>query len=1204
MAYPPGGGRISKEIDEYMLRVYKTEAKAQESQRLPKFWNTKDRSRHLRLSHFALSITYSGGFSERHDANYTNGEAACVRADAPIPLTTGIYYFEITVSSRSNNGRSIAVGVATKASSLVKLPGTEHSSFAYHSDGSVFHGSPTLSTKFGPRFAENDTVGCGVDFISRSLFFTRNGVFLGKAFEGKIPASPGTRLYPAVGLQGRGTRLSTNFGQRPFSYAFETHIDRERALQEKQLIDRVCKEEFAGPKMRELVSGYLVHHGYVSTAQAFSRWSSVPNSPTHLANVTNQKENRSPLSVQRRSSNPDPSRSSNSCTSSCLDSPGTEPSTDDSPSGTPAIVRRHSDSACMVASSQFSVLPLPGLASMLHRRRLRALCRRCQYGRAAATLNRLYPQVLESCPELLVQLRCRQLIEMMRRHAVRRGRNAAFDPAWESSSTSSATAPPKVQKTSGSQNVRSGCCVSSDRSDRTISATREVHQNGALSTDIVMDVDCEEPSHRLNGQPEVQPLINAIDDTKTSANSEQLPSVDGDNLLMLMGDVADEDVHDADECDEDEDDDDGFGMDDDTGVSLNTPLTPASSTSPAIPTRLNHSKPVQSASSPSSPRHSNTAESSREKPSSAPSITPIASTSGSSRMEVDGENERTESLSTSSTTTSSPLTSAKRRSQTDLQDSMDADEMRCLLRHVQFGRSLVNLVKQVRAKVGGLSLETERLLQQSVSLLAYPSPAANDCPLRGLLDPVWRDTIASVINSAVLKAHDLPVQPALEQGLRALQRCFQDQYFVEAQTLGHFLLYHLTPNQVDAAKRAVASTAVSSTGGSENSGDIDCSKIDPSSSPPSSSSANERLSANRSRVATTTRRSGVPNGHSSEHRRRSTRRGIHGPSTTTTLTATEEQQTHCAYDIEDCSSSSSMDETSRKEDDDEDDEDEDEDDADEDVGHGCLDDVEHDGGEEDDDEPDGGQSTGASRGRHHSTRDYEGSTGGSSGGSRGNSGLFRGEQGSNGADGGGTARIQSSTLTHGSAPSPVLRTRRALVARFCQSIVLDDPHTRIHNSTNSPISSLPPRVSPRCGLGSLRNQTNIANTTSTSPIPRFRPQSAAAPVAISRSGSGNSSNNICLSDPDDTSNNPRNLDSAFHGLVSLSYPQHTEFLSAMNDALKAYAGSLLLTDEEQSASCSLTPPTGPVNQGDRGGGGAGAAGPSLPPSPGGGTCAP
>ncbi|VEL26863.1 unnamed protein product [Protopolystoma xenopodis] len=56
---------------------------------------------------------------------------------------------------------------------------------------------------------------------------------------------------------------------------------------------------------------------------------------------------------------------------------------------------------------------LPGLASILHRRKLRALCRRCQYGRAAITLNRLYPQVIDQYPELLVQLRCRQLVEMV-----------------------------------------------------------------------------------------------------------------------------------------------------------------------------------------------------------------------------------------------------------------------------------------------------------------------------------------------------------------------------------------------------------------------------------------------------------------------------------------------------------------------------------------------------------------------------------------------------------------------------------------------------------------------------------------------------------------------------------------------------------------------------------------------------------------------
>ncbi|VDP87126.1 unnamed protein product [Echinostoma caproni] len=559
MAYPPGRGRISKEIDEYMLRIYKTDGSAPESQRLPKFWNTKDRSRHLRLSHFALSITYSGGFSERHDSNYTNGEAACARADAPIPLTVGIYYFEITISSRGGNGRSVAVGVATKASSLVRLPGTEHSSFAYHSDGSVFHGSPTLSSKFGPRFAENDTVGCGVDFISRSLFFTRNGVFLGKAFEGEIPASPGTRLYPAVGLQGHGTRLSTNFGQRPFSYAFEAHIKRERALHEKQLIDRVCKEEFAGPKMREYA---------LLNVRGLSKHGSCGNATV-----------------------PIPPNLKNSCF--VAESPGTEPSTGgDSPAGTPSLVRRHSDSACLTLPSQSNnMLPLPGLASMLHRRRLRALCRRCQYGRAAATLNRLYPQVLERCPELLVQLRCRQLIEMMRRHAVRRDRNAAFDPASESSSTNSATAPPKVQKTSGAQNVRSGCY-------------------------------------------------------------------------------------------------------------------------------LNHSKLPQTTSSPRSPHHISAVESPRQQTSSAPAATSLPSVSNTSSMDIDEDDERVGSIPLGNTATSSPLTTTtKRRSEAELDEATpDTDEMRCLLRHVQFGRSLVNLVKQVRAKVGGLSLETERLLQDSKAI--------------------------------------------------------------------------------------------------------------------------------------------------------------------------------------------------------------------------------------------------------------------------------------------------------------------------------------------------------------------------------------------------------------------------------------------------------------------------------------------------------
>lgn len=91
----------------------------------------------------------------------------------------------------SASASSLAYFFLTKSWRLLSfsISGSENNSFGYQSDGCVYHGSPTLSTKFGPRFNENDIIGCGVDFLSQSLFFTRNGIFLGKAFEGKVPVS-------------------------------------------------------------------------------------------------------------------------------------------------------------------------------------------------------------------------------------------------------------------------------------------------------------------------------------------------------------------------------------------------------------------------------------------------------------------------------------------------------------------------------------------------------------------------------------------------------------------------------------------------------------------------------------------------------------------------------------------------------------------------------------------------------------------------------------------------------------------------------------------------------------------------------------------------------------------------------------------------------------------------------------------------------
>lgn len=165
------------------------------------------------------------------------------------------------------------------------------------------------------------------------------------------------------------------------------------------------------------MSGYLVHHGYVSAAQSFARWSSLSMSPSTDQSVSAGtmppiKPQDFPLpppsplckrtaGLSTQHSDIHLSSAASAATTSTPESPLTA-----------ILPRRHSDSSC-VTSANHAPPQFPGLASMLHRRRLRALCRRCQYGRAATALKNLYPQVLERCPELLVQLRCRQLIEMV-----------------------------------------------------------------------------------------------------------------------------------------------------------------------------------------------------------------------------------------------------------------------------------------------------------------------------------------------------------------------------------------------------------------------------------------------------------------------------------------------------------------------------------------------------------------------------------------------------------------------------------------------------------------------------------------------------------------------------------------------------------------------------------------------------------------------
>lgn len=76
--------------------------------------------------------------------------------------------------------RFIGIGLSTSEVNLNRLPGWDKGSFGYHGDdGNVFCSSGTGGV-YGPTYTTGDYVGCCVNFIENTCFYTRNGYNLGK----------------------------------------------------------------------------------------------------------------------------------------------------------------------------------------------------------------------------------------------------------------------------------------------------------------------------------------------------------------------------------------------------------------------------------------------------------------------------------------------------------------------------------------------------------------------------------------------------------------------------------------------------------------------------------------------------------------------------------------------------------------------------------------------------------------------------------------------------------------------------------------------------------------------------------------------------------------------------------------------------------------------------------------------------------------
>ncbi|KAJ2838848.1 hypothetical protein J3B01_001107 [Coemansia erecta] len=191
----------------------KDEKESEQAQLLPSAWTTVRPTPNLDIAPNRETVKYTG--PGRHDT-----DASMILTDVCIPSRTGVYYYEVYIKSRGQNGY-IGIGLARSGLVATRLPGWDPGSWGYHGDDGHVFGGAGSGTRYGPRYSTGDTVGCGIDFMKRRIFFTRNGVFLGHVFD-VIDITKD--LFPCVGMRTPGEHLVANFGRKPFVFDISAYV--------------------------------------------------------------------------------------------------------------------------------------------------------------------------------------------------------------------------------------------------------------------------------------------------------------------------------------------------------------------------------------------------------------------------------------------------------------------------------------------------------------------------------------------------------------------------------------------------------------------------------------------------------------------------------------------------------------------------------------------------------------------------------------------------------------------------------------------------------------------------------------------------------------------------------------------------------------------------------------------------------------------
>ncbi|KAH6690215.1 hypothetical protein BKA61DRAFT_286666 [Leptodontidium sp. MPI-SDFR-AT-0119] len=150
------------------------------------------------------------------------------------PISSGLtkFYYEVSILELEGclSNPEVAIGFCTISDkSLLEFPGwpkrgaASSKSWAYHGDNGGFYSYLSINEVFiGEPYGPGDTIGCGVDFATGKIWYTRNGEMIEEGFNNVMG-----RLFPVLGLCDK-VKLETNFGidleNKPFLWTEKTEV--------------------------------------------------------------------------------------------------------------------------------------------------------------------------------------------------------------------------------------------------------------------------------------------------------------------------------------------------------------------------------------------------------------------------------------------------------------------------------------------------------------------------------------------------------------------------------------------------------------------------------------------------------------------------------------------------------------------------------------------------------------------------------------------------------------------------------------------------------------------------------------------------------------------------------------------------------------------------------------------------------------------